>query len=89
MANTEFKWEKGKIGNTSIGRCSYGYEAFLKPFGFNCKSIGSFCSIANGVSVLDNHPFMVTTSPFLDLGAPFSDGEAEFSKYYCTCETSN
>ncbi|SEH31211.1 Hexapeptide repeat of succinyl-transferase [Selenomonas sp. KH1T6] len=73
----EFKWEDSKVGDTAVGRCSYGYEEFLSFFGGNCKSIGSFCSIAKGARVLDNHPFMVTTSPFLDIKPPYSDDEEE------------
>ena len=79
----EFKWEESKVKNTVIGRCCYGYEEFLKDFGFNCKEIGSFCSIARGAKVLDNHPFMITTSPILDIEQPYSEDEEE---YQCKLE---
>ena len=78
MIVVEFKWQSCRLGETDIGRCTYGYGEFLKAFGANCKSIGSFCSIAKGAAVLDNHPFMVTTSPFLDMKTPWSDDEAEY-----------
>lgn len=82
----EFKWEESKVKETNIGRCSYGYGEFLNFFGANCKSIGSFCSIAKGAKVLDNHPFMITTSPMLDMKTPYSDDEDEYQRKLDYCK---
>lgn len=86
MDEKEFKWEPSREGDTFIGKCSYGYKAFLKPFGKNCRSIGSFCSIAVGAHILDNHPLLVTTSPILDMGAPFVTDKIEHERRLALCK---
>ena len=65
------KIRKGKVGNSNIeiGRYTYGYEsAVIKQWGEGASlQIGSFCSIANGLTVFlgGNHRVdWITTFPF-------------------------
>lgn len=53
-----------KFNDVEIGRYTYGYECLELR---SLKSIGSFCSIASGSTIVSNHRMdWVTTSPILD-----------------------
>lgn len=65
------KLKQGKVGNSNIeiGRYTYGYESMvIKQWGEGASlRIGSFCSIANGLTVFlgGNHRVdWITTFPF-------------------------
>lgn len=54
-----------KYFNIKIGKYTYGYEQFLNTKQIN--SIGSFCSIAQGSSIVASHKLdLISTSPILD-----------------------
>ena len=69
----EFHWK------TEIGRYSYG------PICRNhemIEKIGNFCSFADGVDAVQNHPMdYLTTHPMLYAGKVFGDYEVEYSTY--------
>lgn len=55
-----------------VGRCTYGYKAFLRDFPM-ASCIGRYCSINPTARIYNNHPIeCVTTSPILD------------HRYFCT-----
>lgn len=70
-----------KYRGTIVGRYTYGFEYILSD---HVKYIGSFCSIANGITVVPNDHRMdwITTSPIVAL-KEFSFRNDDIMESYC------
>lgn len=91
MSKKRYGWKdnlgrywSARYNNIKVGRYSYGYEYLHNR---NIVSIGAFCSIASGQTIVPNDHRLdwVTTSPIASL-KEFSFAEKDYMTEYCSEE---